>query len=1062
MIPLCIPMLVLAVTTQELVGHLADGERCVDAANELGVVGREVGAAFGPLVETIARGNRCSPAAAAAISNQVRYNNPLARSVAELVRVELTEHGQELNPVARRYLVEVFGRVAQLRQDGREILTRALSDPDIDVARTAAVALGAHFSPEEGVTAKLDVMLHDPEQRLRAAQLVASAASCTRFVPWLSRAVELLALDASLPEYETIVGLVYASLLEPQCRAEAPDAGGHPNFLLHMTAHANEQVAAHCARMLGRTWPNERIVAELAYRLVEPPHPTPFYRAAVIEGLAQSGRAAVVALALLQQSLESDSPSVRRASIDALQMLGPTAHASAHKLADLAEHDPDALVRKAASDALAVIVGVGIEPRNLSRQCQYRLRGWTQVCCDAECPRWADRGSRATVDVDRKLFAGIGVSADGNLSRSVPGEDARAILSRFLSYYLEAAVIDFLRAAPRSNAAVGDATRAQKALRADFDPTLRKRVLRFVAELLASVKVSEQNGSERATLVSVRAEDLLIRARQMREGAPADLVAAIERSIGVTFMLPDAVTPAPGDPQPDWVTVGSGLFVTRGGLELRGLGASSPRPFLDDPTRAAEGAAFGLLVDVLAGFSSHNLEVYRKDGNEVGNHLVGSAESMAVGLGRIAERWQDQADGRHYALATLQLSGYLAFLARLPDIDSHLRRFLHERADKVFRQHAQVLAADAGATWVGHAAPDGMGMAVPTSTRVSSGAVTWLGEDMIVVSLLGSSPTLLAINPDGGQVWSRPSPIGWTRLAPTRGGLLAAGVDLERRVHLAWLSGDGEIAKELPTDLLGWGRVAAVASADGGAVYLALDDRGPEGNQKTVLARVDIKGRVSWRREFAGWGTVSLPSVLPFWPGVLALSHAGHCLDPHADNGCDGDPICGWNAAHARCGWNKALTRYDVNGRLLWEQHFKLEGRPTNVVLTLDGGFAFATVSTGRVSVIHVEQTGRVRSTYTIAAPIADVGSGLALRATGDGGLMLVGVSEHGDALVLEIDRHGNLARQRSFGGLGRDVAFASFAAPRGLLVVGATDSLDVPGGRADSPDALHVVLLDD
>lgn len=215
---------------------------------------------------------------------------------------------------------------------------------------------------------------------------------------------------------------------------------------------------------------------------------------------------------------------------------------------------------------------------------------------------------------------------------------------------------------------------------------------------------------------------------------------------------------------------------------------------------------------------------------------------------------------------------------------------------------------------------------------------------------------------------------------------------------------------------------AMVALPDGFAVVGHTSGASPS---EAWLGRTDPQGNVLWHRTFGG-------ATSDMGRDVLALS--------------DGFAVAGQKGSD---GW---LLRTDLQGNLLWEKTFGGVGGTTFAAfVALADGFAIGGYGLGNAWLVRTDLAGSLIWQQTFGGPeqesVADV---LALP---DGFLLGGRTASKGagetDAWLLRTDLQGNLLWDKTFGGVGNDLAVAVVALPDGFAVAAQTDSFQTGKSEA-------------
>ena len=208
------------------------------------------------------------------------------------------------------------------------------------------------------------------------------------------------------------------------------------------------------------------------------------------------------------------------------------------------------------------------------------------------------------------------------------------------------------------------------------------------------------------------------------------------------------------------------------------------------------------------------------------------------------------------------------------------------------------------------------------------------------------------------------------------------------------------------------------------------------------LLRLDADGNVVWQKTYSGTETDTATSVDLTSDGGFIV--AGLTASFGVSYGAGGSGFDLW------------LLRLDGNGNVVWQKTYggvSSEGASDPSVRTMsDGGFVVAgsTLSFGAGSydfwLLRLEANGNIAWQRTYGGLGSD--DGRSVQPTSDGGFIVAGATQSfgadavGDVWVIRLDANGNVVWQRTYGGSAGDGAHAvQPTSDGGFIVFGNTES---------------------
>jgi len=231
---------------------------------------------------------------------------------------------------------------------------------------------------------------------------------------------------------------------------------------------------------------------------------------------------------------------------------------------------------------------------------------------------------------------------------------------------------------------------------------------------------------------------------------------------------------------------------------------------------------------------------------------------------------------------------------------------------------------------------------------------------------------------------------------------------------------------------LGGGGIDAATSAqqtsDGGFIVAGSTESFGAGAGDIWVLKLDSFGKVEWQKTYGGLGGDGAASVRETSDGGLVVAGITTSF--------------GLNGA-----W---LLKLDGTGNVEWQKAYARGSAGFSLDLTSDGGFIFT--DAGRYSVARTDANGNVlwqKSYWHTGYPTA-----WSVKQVAGGGFMIAGQttslgSGNIDALITKLDADGNVIWQKSYGGLGIDVAFSVVQALDGNFIL-AGQSNSFSGGFTD------------
>ena len=227
-----------------------------------------------------------------------------------------------------------------------------------------------------------------------------------------------------------------------------------------------------------------------------------------------------------------------------------------------------------------------------------------------------------------------------------------------------------------------------------------------------------------------------------------------------------------------------------------------------------------------------------------------------------------------------------------------------------------------------------------------------------------------------------------------------------------------------------WAR-AGIQTMDGGFALAGWTESFGAGWYDFYLVKTDAHGKMEWKQTYGGAGEESARAVIQTADGGFAL--AGFTTS---------------TGAGGRDGW---LVKTDAHGTVEWQQTYGgAEGDEAYAVIqTADGGFALAGVTssfgTGDPDIWLVKANARGELLWTRTYGGSENDVAISAIQTTDGGFTLAGYTMSfgtgdPDIWLVKTDTHGNMDWQRTYGGVGYDVAWAMIqTADGGFALAGKT-----------------------
>jgi hypothetical protein len=234
-----------------------------------------------------------------------------------------------------------------------------------------------------------------------------------------------------------------------------------------------------------------------------------------------------------------------------------------------------------------------------------------------------------------------------------------------------------------------------------------------------------------------------------------------------------------------------------------------------------------------------------------------------------------------------------------------------------------------------------------------------------------------------------------------------------------------------------YGRCVA-QTIDGGLIVTGSTQSVGAETDDVVLLKTDRQGNLLWSRSFGG-GNYEI----------------GNGITPAAGGGYF---IAGATSSFGAGGLDAYLIKTDDTGGVVWQKTFGgiSDDYAFTVVATGDGGCVTAgwTASSGNgygdVFVVRTDAGGAKVWEKTFGGDAKDIG--YALAATPDGGFLVVGSTYSfgagmSDVFLLRLNASGDLAWQRTYGGMDDDDGYALTVLPDGSCTVAGSTTSSGAGG---------------
>lgn len=232
---------------------------------------------------------------------------------------------------------------------------------------------------------------------------------------------------------------------------------------------------------------------------------------------------------------------------------------------------------------------------------------------------------------------------------------------------------------------------------------------------------------------------------------------------------------------------------------------------------------------------------------------------------------------------------------------------------------------------------------------------------------------------------------------------------------------------------------AVQQTSDGGYIMAGSTSSFGAGGDDVWIVKLDRDGTVQWQKAFGGSSFDEARSIQQTEDGGYIV--AGETLSFG-----EGDSDA----------W---ILKLDSSGDLTWQKRYGGIGKDTanSIVQTSDGGYILAgeTSSFGAggddVWIVKLDKNGAIQWQKTFGGDLAD--SAHSIRQTSDGGYIIAGVTwsfgaGSGDAMVMKLDRSGNITWQRTIGGSAYDeINSIQNASDGGYIAAGMTKSFGAGNG---------------
>ena len=277
------------------------------------------------------------------------------------------------------------------------------------------------------------------------------------------------------------------------------------------------------------------------------------------------------------------------------------------------------------------------------------------------------------------------------------------------------------------------------------------------------------------------------------------------------------------------------------------------------------------------------------------------------------------------------------------------------------------------------------------------------------------------------------------------GGYLLAGnhFNIEQKRREMWIIRSDSLGAILWQKKIGQSTYtsgeAIVATADGGAVVLAVELGDTPEDYDTRLVKLGPQGEVEWSRTYGSYGWD--------WPNHLIETTDGGYL------------ICGWTDSRHAGGGDLWLVKTDSLGDMQWEHRY---GGPAyeegnHILATADGGY-LVTGTTVSYSVggedfwiLKVNAEGEIMWMRVFGGAGDDDGQ-FAQPVPGGGFVVLGSTTSYGqgksDIWLIRLTDEGNIVWSHTFGGAEREWGAALAIGKEGMVVIGTT--LSSGAGQSD------------
>lgn len=286
----------------------------------------------------------------------------------------------------------------------------------------------------------------------------------------------------------------------------------------------------------------------------------------------------------------------------------------------------------------------------------------------------------------------------------------------------------------------------------------------------------------------------------------------------------------------------------------------------------------------------------------------------------------------------------------------------------------------------------------------------------------------------GGEGWEWASSIQQT----SDGGYILAGStessDGSEDIRIIKLDSSGDVLWQKSYVSDGWVSVSAVEQASDGGYILTGYANSSDSTGKIWVVRFDKNGGVTSQKFFSSDGP-ELPDA------ILQTSDGGHVVAGSVSDSADGTNDT----------W---VTRLNKSGGIEWQKIYIREGSewPSFIQQDSDGGYIMAGFASdlsggnGDLWVMRLGGDGGIAWQRTYGGDGWDSAS--SIYQTSDGGYILAGSTsdpskdDYSDALILKLDKKGDVEWQKTFGSKGLEGASSiRQTSDGGYIVSGFTDS---------------------